>query len=669
MRKSRKKVGKSVLSVALVIALLFSMLIIPEETKAAGWPDVAKELTLGSTITGSIKSGDFTGVTEDKSYSFSYYWNVYRFTMPKTGLLNIHLESQNKMFMNYESGYAGSDYSGFAIFSAENPDTLIWRSRSAENKINSNYSAAREMYYGATDISLDQGVYYFIVRYYRTYDNPYYLTLSYKEPVYSVTSLNLNKSKMNLNIGDTQTIQVAVVPDNATVKGVTWKSTAPSVATVDNGVVKAVSAGTASIIVSSLDGAVSAACEVTVNPLLEDYEYKVLEDGTAEITRYTGTAKEVAIPAKLEGRSVSAIGSRAFQNSDALETLKIPDGVEKIGTYAFQNCSRLTGLDLPASVAEIGDYAFQNCNSLTSLTIPQSVNVIGNGVFQNCYQLASVSLPNGIEEIGSFAFQNCSSLKSMNLPDTVSIIRNAAFSACSSLEQVSLPNGLKSIENSAFYGCGSLAEIDIPEAVERIGESAFEQCAKDFKMNVVKGSYAADYAESNGLSYAYMEAPDATEKPDVTEKPDATKEPDATEEPGAIERPSETEKPTSTNEPATTQKPADSTNPSITGQGGGSVVNPPQQPDRTDVSEKPSLLKKLKLSSFKYNRKAKKITGKLSVSKATVRIRIGKGSYKKTKMKGKIFSLKLSAPLKKKTKVMVQVTKKGYKKLTKTYRI
>lgn len=654
MMQRKKKAGKGVLSIILVMALLLSTVAMPVETKAAGWPDVAKELTLGTTITGSIKSGDFQGITENKSHSLSYYWNVYRFTMPKTGLLNIHLESGNEIFINYEPDYASSDYSGFAIFSAVNPDTLIWRSRKSENKISSNYSAAREIYYGATDISLDAGEYYFIMRYHRTYDDPYYLTLSYKEPVYSVTSLTLDKTKMDLAIGDSQTIRASVVPDNATIKDVTWKSSAPSVATVENGVVKAVSAGTASIIASSLDGTTSAACEIIVNPPLTDYEYKVLEDGTAEITRYTGTAEEITIPSELEGRAVSAIGSRAFQNSDNLKTLEIPESVKMIGSYAFQNCKSLTSLTIPESVTEIGAYAFQNCNSLTAVTIPEPVLIIADGVFQNCYKLTDIQLSAKTEEIGSYAFQNCSDLNEMNLPENLQIIKTAAFSACRSLKHVTLPKHLQTIEDSAFYGCGGLIEIEIPETVERIGESAFEQCADDFMMKVVPGSYGAGYAESCGISYIYTKEPEATEEPGATEEPEATKEPGTTEEPGATAEPVVTQKPIVSMAPAVTEKPV--------------VVDKPQQPDQTNGTTKTDRLKKLKLSSIKYSRNTKSITGKVSVSKADVHIKIGKKSYKKATVKGKKFTFKLSAPLKKKTKVTVQVTKKGYKKLVKVYK-
>ena len=43
-----------------------------------------------------------------------------------------------------------------------------------------------------------------------------------------------------------------------------------------------------------------------------DFEYAVLEDGTAEITGYLGSGNTVTVPGTVDGLSVTSIGSRAF---------------------------------------------------------------------------------------------------------------------------------------------------------------------------------------------------------------------------------------------------------------------------------------------------------------------------------------------------------------------
>ncbi len=83
-------------------------------------------------------------------------------------------------------------------------------------------------------------------------------------PTVSVTGVSLNKTTAKMTVGDSETLTAAVAPSNATNKSVTWKSSNAEVATVENGVVKAVKAGTATITVTTVDGGKTASCEVTV---------------------------------------------------------------------------------------------------------------------------------------------------------------------------------------------------------------------------------------------------------------------------------------------------------------------------------------------------------------------------------------------------------------------
>ena len=100
-------------------------------------------------------------------------------------------------------------------------------------------------------------------------------TISKLEPV-QVTSIKLNKSKKSLNIGDTFTLTATIKPNDATNKSVTWSSSDTSVATVDeNGVVTAVSEGTATITATASNG-VEASCTVTVKQKGDSFFKKIL---------------------------------------------------------------------------------------------------------------------------------------------------------------------------------------------------------------------------------------------------------------------------------------------------------------------------------------------------------------------------------------------------------
>jgi uncharacterized repeat protein (TIGR02543 family) len=79
-----------------------------------------------------------------------------------------------------------------------------------------------------------------------------------------VTGITLNKTSLSLAVGQEETLAPTVTPSDATNKAVTWLSSDTSKATVANGVVKAVAAGTARITVTTVDGGFTANCNVTV---------------------------------------------------------------------------------------------------------------------------------------------------------------------------------------------------------------------------------------------------------------------------------------------------------------------------------------------------------------------------------------------------------------------
>ena len=82
--------------------------------------------------------------------------------------------------------------------------------------------------------------------------------------VQAVTGVTLNKNTTTIKVGGTETLTATVEPANATNKAVTWSSSDASIATVKDGVVTAVTPGTAKITVTTVDGNKTATCEVTV---------------------------------------------------------------------------------------------------------------------------------------------------------------------------------------------------------------------------------------------------------------------------------------------------------------------------------------------------------------------------------------------------------------------
>ena len=79
-----------------------------------------------------------------------------------------------------------------------------------------------------------------------------------------VTEITLNKTSATLTEGDEITLTATVKPDDATNKNFTWSSSDPSVASVADGKVKALKAGTTTISAVTEDGNKTATCDITV---------------------------------------------------------------------------------------------------------------------------------------------------------------------------------------------------------------------------------------------------------------------------------------------------------------------------------------------------------------------------------------------------------------------
>jgi uncharacterized protein YjdB len=81
----------------------------------------------------------------------------------------------------------------------------------------------------------------------------------------SVSSVKLSQDSASLPIGDSLLLTAIVSPQNATNKTVTWSSSNPKVASVSaNGLVKALSAGSVEISVTTVDGGFKAICAVQI---------------------------------------------------------------------------------------------------------------------------------------------------------------------------------------------------------------------------------------------------------------------------------------------------------------------------------------------------------------------------------------------------------------------
>ena len=269
-----------------------------------------------------------------------------------------------------------------------------------------------------------------------------------------------------------------------------------------------------------------------------DFEYELLDDGTAEITDYIGSATNLTIPSTIDGYTVTSIGDSAFWDCSSISSISIPSGVLRIGEKSFGSCTNLTNITIPNSVTSIGEDAFSECESLTSIevgannevyssdngilynktktelikcpqgytgssyTIPEGVENIDNNAFECCTNLTGVSIPNSVTSIGSGAFRECTNLASIVISNNLThlgggaffdtayyndesnwqndtlYIGNALISAKDTLTgNYKVKDGTVAISESAFWGCTNLASVTLPYGLRIIDNYVFNYCS------------------------------------------------------------------------------------------------------------------------------------------------------------------------------------------------
>ena len=252
-------------------------------------------------------------------------------------------------------------------------------------------------------------------------------------------------------------------------------------------------------------------------------EYLIYTDvDCIAITGYSGSEKNVEIPASINGLPVESIETGAFSNCAKLTSITIPDSVTYIGFDAFSGCTGLTSITLPNSIVDISSSTFSGCRGLTSIIIPDGVTYIGFDAFSGCTGLTSITIPDSVTYIGDNAFYNTAWYENqpdgliyagkvlykykgempenteIKINDGTKVISSSAFWCCSRLTSIIIPDSVTRIGNDAFFGT-SLTSVTIPKGVTSIDDFAFSCCTDLTKFNVSENN--ENYASVDGVLF------------------------------------------------------------------------------------------------------------------------------------------------------------------------
>lgn len=283
---------------------------------------------------------------------------------------------------------------------------------------------------------------------------------------------------------------------------------------------------------------------------------------TAKILKYTGTGGNIVIPSELDGVAVTAIGENAFEGTDTLTGVTIPDSVTNIGNDAFCDCLSLSSVTLPDNYVSIGSSAFYNCPELKNITIPENADIYEYSdafgyYYDGVYSYVKVdgfkikcaygssgynyAVANGFDyevyglnQEGDYTYitrtatvnaydpetdsyydqeQRVATIVGytgtggdITIPDTLGgfevwHIGEAAFSGNAGITSVTFPENISTIGSRAFAECSNLQKITLNFDNAEIMDKAFFDCPKLKEVTIPKNTYVSRYNEAFGFVY------------------------------------------------------------------------------------------------------------------------------------------------------------------------
>lgn len=212
-------------------------------------------------------------------------------------------------------------------------------------------------------------------------------TLNIKPATVSVTGVTLDPTELSLYTGESETLTAKVEPADATNQDVTWSSNNNAVATVENGSVKAVGEGEATITVTTDDGGKQATCQVKVTQatynisvegsLKFDAAYKGYAQPTAKTVTITNTGNQTLIldqPASTNSFEVGTLSDTELAPNEKATFSVQPKADLAVGSHEESinisgsngNNKVSTSVDATFAVVDINDTKVDNKLAITS---------------------------------------------------------------------------------------------------------------------------------------------------------------------------------------------------------------------------------------------------------------------------------------------------------------
>ncbi|MBR2204278.1 MAG: leucine-rich repeat protein [Prevotella sp.] len=319
-------------------------------------------------------------------------------------------------------------------------------------------------------------------------------------PYFAVTDFELSTDEVSVEEYENVSVSAKnFTPANYTDGTMEWTTSDAAVATVNNGVITGVKAGTATITATSVDGP-SKTVEVTVTPCAPknlSIEMTSNSDATAPKVE---SGKNYTLTAKVQGYGLTyqwaskATEKGSYANINGATAQTYEATAVELGSKFY----KVTITNAQGSA--VAEYEVKTVVPLEAFTIANEDGTGGvnykaldsdDPEVRIVYQIARADEPVELEiadsveyagvtyavtVVGEEAFVNDMTVVGLETSPVLREIGARAFMACVNLADVELAEGLEIIGDAAFAGCTKLPVIFIPSTVQYVGFKAFADC-------------------------------------------------------------------------------------------------------------------------------------------------------------------------------------------------
>lgn len=256
-----------------------------------------------------------------------------------------------------------------------------------------------------------------------------------------------------------------------------------------------------------------------------DFVYTKDADGV-HITRYTGSLRDVEIPAAINGDPITSVEAGAFQNNRRVRRVIIPISVKTVGDWAFSYMDNLEYVQMSSGLGTLGANVFTGSAALKEIRIPAGLQSVGAEVFDpdTAAKICAAEGSAAAEQLSGMGYdvrpmEECAAdEETMALWQALGAAEDAAVCDCSlssepsvsaaaaagpedeDLEILRIPDGIVTLDASLLRNTKARLILVVPASVQTVDADILDAHSVETIVSQA-GSAVEAFARENGIKF------------------------------------------------------------------------------------------------------------------------------------------------------------------------